>query len=327
MNKTIRNVLIGGFAAVALSATVAVPVSMAAPEGVSTSYTVLKQNQQSTNVKALQHLLNGRHNAKLTVDGAYGAKTRAAVVSFQKANGLTPDGVAGKQTLTKLTPELRSGSKGSSVKALQTLLNKNGANLQVDGSYGPKTDAAVKSFAKAKQIDADLKAEKLWSTLFTSSGSSSGGGSNTGGGAGTYAGTKLSAAQVTNARTIIAVGKGHGFSKRGQIVAIATAMQESTLHNLKYGDRDSQGLFQQRPSMGWGSVSQITDPVMASRAFYGVASHTNNPGLKDIRGWESMSVTRAAQAVQRSGYPDAYAKWERLATELVERNQDVKAIK
>ena len=80
-------------------------------------------------------------------------------------------------------------------------------------------------------------------------------------------------------------------------------MQESTLLNVDYGDRDSLGLFQQRPSQGWGTDAQIQDPVLASKAFYGVATHTSNPGLLDISGWQSMSVTQAAQAVQRSALP------------------------
>ncbi|NYI03446.1 cell wall-associated NlpC family hydrolase [Allostreptomyces psammosilenae] len=88
---------------------------------------------------------------------------------------------------------------------------------------------------------------------------------------------------------------------------MATALQESSLRNLSYGDRDSLGLFQQRPSQGWGTAEQIQDPVYASTKFY--------EGLLAVDGWESMTLTQAAQAVQRSDFPDAYAKWE-LATTL-----------
>ena len=101
------------------------------------------------------------------------------------------------------------------------------------------------------------------------------------------------------------------------MIALATAMQESTLINVNYGDRDSLGLFQQRTSQGWCTVAQCVDPVLAALAFYGIASHTSNPGLVDISGWQSMPVTHAAQAVQRSGFPDAYAKWESLARDIV----------
>jgi hypothetical protein len=91
-------------------------------------------------------------------------------------------------------------------------------------------------------------------------------------------------------------------------------MQESRLYNL--GDlgvnnnSDSLGLFQQRPSMGWGTVAQVTDPVYASTAFY--------IRLQNVPGWQSMSVTDAAQSVQRSGAPGAYAQWQSDATALVQ---------
>ncbi|MGL5867439.1 MAG: M23 family metallopeptidase, partial [Dermatophilaceae bacterium] len=84
-----------------------------------------------------------------------------------------------------------------------------------------------------------------------------------------------------------------------------------------YGDRDSLGLFQQRPSTGWGTAAQIRDPRLSALAFYGQATHTTNPGLVDIGGWQAMSVTVAAQAVQRSGFPSAYAKWESEAVSIV----------
>lgn len=116
------------------------------------------------------------------------------------------------------------------------------------------------------------------------------------------------AEQVPNAKTIQATGVAMNIPDRGQVVALATALQESGLRNLEYGDRDSLGLFQQRPSQGWGTAEQILDPVHASTKFY--------EGLKKVSGWESLSVAQAAQAVQRSGFPDAYAKWEPLATAL-----------
>ncbi|MFC5074174.1 C40 family peptidase [Kitasatospora cinereorecta] len=114
--------------------------------------------------------------------------------------------------------------------------------------------------------------------------------------------------QVANAKTIQATGVAMNVPARGQVVALATALQESGLRNLTYGDRDSLGLFQQRPSQGWGTANEILDPVHASTKFY--------EGLKKVSGWQSLSVTQAAQAVQRSGFPEAYAKWEPLATAL-----------
>ncbi|MDI5968615.1 C40 family peptidase [Streptomyces sp. SL13] len=114
--------------------------------------------------------------------------------------------------------------------------------------------------------------------------------------------------QVPNAKTIQATGVAMGVPARGQIVALATALQESGLRNLTYGDRDSLGLFQQRPSQGWGTATEILDPVHASTRFY--------EALEQVAGWQSLSVTQAAQAVQKSGFPGAYAKWEPLATAL-----------
>lgn len=136
----------------------------------------------------------------------------------------------------------------------------------------------------------------------------------------------LTAEQNDNARTIIAVGKGANLSGHAQVIAIATAMQESSLQNLDYGDSDSLGLFQQRPSMGWGTAEQIKDPVLASKAFYGIAQHTSNPGLTSVADYETMPVAEAAQAVQRSAYPDAYAKWEQLAMDTIGANGDVAPI-
>ncbi|GAA3196449.1 MULTISPECIES: C40 family peptidase [Streptomyces] len=121
-------------------------------------------------------------------------------------------------------------------------------------------------------------------------------------------GLDLPAEQVPNAQTIVATGLSLDVPKKGQVVALATAMQESRLRNLNYGDRDSLGLFQQRPSQGWGSAEQIRDPAYASEQFY--------KRLLTVRGWQQMTVTQAAQAVQRSGLPDAYAQWEQLATAL-----------
>ncbi len=129
-------------------------------------------------------------------------------------------------------------------------------------------------------------------------------------------GTGLSAEQRANAATIVSVGRALGVPERGLVVALAAAMQESSLRNLPNGDRDSVGLFQQRPSQGWGSAAALHDPATAAKLFF-----TGNPGktrgLLDVRGWSSLSVTDAAQAVQVSAYPTAYAKWESTAKQLL----------
>ncbi len=111
----------------------------------------------------------------------------------------------------------------------------------------------------------------------------------------------LDPAQMANAATIAAVGIRSKLPERAVVVALATAYQESHLENLDDGDRDSVGLFQQRPSQGWGEPSQIKDPRYAAGEFY--------TALKKVKGWSSMRVTDAAQKVQRSAYPNAYEKW------------------
>jgi murein DD-endopeptidase MepM/ murein hydrolase activator NlpD len=119
----------------------------------------------------------------------------------------------------------------------------------------------------------------------------------------------LSAEQARNAGVIVAVGERMKVPVRGWVIAIATALQESDLINSRGGDQDSLGLFQQRPSQGWGTPEQIMSPDYAATKFY---EH-----LLRVPGWQTMPLTQAAQAVQRSAYPDAYTKHEPRATEIV----------
>lgn len=115
--------------------------------------------------------------------------------------------------------------------------------------------------------------------------------------------------QLANAATIAAVGGRMGVPERGWVVAVTAAMQESGLRNLDHGDRDSLGLFQQRPSQGWGSPTQVLTPSYAATQFY---RH-----LLAVPGWTRMSVAGAAQAVQHSGFPGAYARHETAARAVV----------
>jgi hypothetical protein len=116
--------------------------------------------------------------------------------------------------------------------------------------------------------------------------------------------------QAQNATTIAAVGKRQGLPDHAVTVALATAMQESKLRNLDYGDLDSLGLFQQRPSQGWGTAEQVMSPDYAAGAFYAK--------LTAVSGWQTLDVTDAAQRVQRSGVPSAYARWEADARVLAQ---------
>ena len=125
--------------------------------------------------------------------------------------------------------------------------------------------------------------------------------------------TPLTAEMAANAAIIIQVGRSLGVSDRGIIIALAAAMQESSLRNITYGDRDSVGVFQQRPSTGWGTRDALLDVAHAARLFFGGPGNPNKGktrGLLDIAGWQSMTLTQAAQKVQISAYPNAYAKWE-----------------
>ncbi|MFI7576057.1 hypothetical protein [Micromonospora sp. NPDC049497] len=119
--------------------------------------------------------------------------------------------------------------------------------------------------------------------------------------------------QVANVKAIIAATKKADMDERAAVVSIATALQESKLENLGHlgerNDHDSQGLFQQRPSSGWGTVEQITDPEYSTMAFL--------KGLKQVDGWQDMPLTEAAQTVQVSAYPFHYAQWEQQAADLV----------
>jgi hypothetical protein len=118
----------------------------------------------------------------------------------------------------------------------------------------------------------------------------------------------LAPEQAANAATIAAVGRRLGVPDHAVTVALATAFQESTLRNLPYGDRDSLGLFQQRPSQGWGTPRTVLTPRLAAASFY--------RRLLQVPGWQTLPVTVAAQAVQHSAFPRAYGGWEASARSL-----------
>ncbi|MGC4879985.1 hypothetical protein ACLQ26_27420 [Micromonospora sp. DT43] len=125
----------------------------------------------------------------------------------------------------------------------------------------------------------------------------------------------LDDAQLDNARKIVDAAKKTGVGDRGAVIGVATSLQESKLYNLghlgAYNDHDSQGLFQQRPSSGWGTPEQITDPEYAATAFFSA--------LKNVGGWQDLPLTAAAQTVQVSAFPYAYAQWEEQAADVVQQ--------
>jgi hypothetical protein len=119
---------------------------------------------------------------------------------------------------------------------------------------------------------------------------------------------RLDTEQAENAALIVALSVRRGLPPRAASIALATAYQESKIYNLEHGDRDSVGLFQQRPSQGWGTRAQILDPVYAINRFY--------DELLKVDGYDGMRITEAAQKVQRSGFPEAYAAHEADARAL-----------
>jgi cell wall-associated NlpC family hydrolase len=127
-------------------------------------------------------------------------------------------------------------------------------------------------------------------------------------------GGKWTEDQIANAQTIIDVGQRLGASQRDIQIALMTALVESGLHNVNYGDRDSLGLFQQRSA--WGSVEQRLDPAESARMFF-TGGHGGQRGLFDFANRDQMSMGQAAQAVQVSAYPDRYAKQAGNAADLL----------
>lgn len=127
--------------------------------------------------------------------------------------------------------------------------------------------------------------------------------------------------QLANAAAIVHAGQSLGVPEQGLVIAVATAMQESSLHNLDHGDlmpdgrpSTSLGLFQQLAA--WGTAAQRLDPAQAATMFF-TGGHHGQPGLLDIPHWQDLPLTLAAQAVQQSELPDAYARWETPAREVV----------
>lgn len=293
--------------------TTSLVLGLAGPARAEAAYPVLKNGASGSNVTSLQYLL-GSKGFSTPPDGRFGTGTKDAVLDFQEDAGLVADGVAGPKTFEQLVTTLREGDEGMAVQALQVQLDKHGSDLATDGDFGPVTTAAVKDFQAREGLQTDgVVGPVTWRHLLGSGGSDAPPGTD-------Y--PSLSDEQLANARTILGVAKGADVPERGMVVSIATVMQESKMINIDYGDRDSIGLFQQRTSQGWGSLEEIGDPVLSSKAFFGVATHTSNPGLLDIEGWEDLSITRAADAVQRSCCPDAYAQWEDLAREVVANLKD-----
>ncbi|CAQ01471.1 LysM peptidoglycan-binding domain-containing protein [Clavibacter sepedonicus] len=269
---------------------------VAAPTGSSASYTVVAGDTvtgiagkhgvstssvlQANGLQATSTIFPGN---RLTIPGAGSSAAPATPATPTSASPAAKQGLSGTYTIAT-GDTLHSIATKSGV-TVQDLLNANGLNWSSIIYAGSKLTIPHASTAVVQVASLD--------------------------------GTTIMTDEMrSNARVIVQVGRSAGVSDYGLVIALATAAQESTLRNLDWGDRDSIGLFQQRPSQGWGQPAQLNDPVYAARAFFGGSVNPNpgaTRGLLDIAGWKSMTVTQAAQAVQYSAYPDAYAKWEASA--------------
>ena len=246
--------------------------------------------------------LRGRKKA-VTIAGAaaalLGAGTAsAATVSSTAAHAATParHSVPAKAAAVQHTPRARRA--GDTTQAHRDVARTTAA---VATQSGDQHTWATASAAAAKQTGRNepKAADQLMPAGTT--------------GAQSY--MQLSPSQLDNAKTIVLQALAKKMGVRSAVIAVATSMQESMLSNINYGDRDSLGLFQQRPSCGWGSAQQILNPKFAADAFLSALKkhQDSDPG------WVRQPLWANAQAVQASGFPFAYAKWETQAAHLVKQ--------
>jgi len=231
-----------------------------------------------------------------------GISSQEQLILAQKGERITPKGAAikNKGILDRI-------GKGEKIEVQEDYNDREGLGAGPVGS-SLLADSAMSSFfatTVAQSVAQSMQQQMLQGAITALQAQAAGGAVGTIGSAkpGVYGddGMKFNQDQLNNAAIISNVGRNMGMSNRDIIIGLMTAMQESTLRNLNYGDRDSLGLFQQRPSQGWGTKAQVRNPQYASKKFFNA--------LKGVKGRDSMPMTQAAQRVQRSAYPNAYAKW------------------
>ena len=269
------------------------------PAAAAPSWPVLRTGMSGANVTTAQYLLRG-HGHGISPDSDFGSATQGAVVAFQRANGLTADGVVGAQTWSRLVVTVSQGKSGDAVRAAQVQLNKFGSALVIDGSFGPATAAAVRTFQTANGLAVDgVIGPQTWAYLVGQSGSGC---------------PVPSQPDLEVARIVHRVGTELGVSDRVLLAGFETGLVESNMNNLPCGDRDSLGVFQQRPSQGWGTPVQVVDVAYASNSFFtrAVTVAAAHPD------WTAGQV---AQAVQVSAFPDRYDAAEGAARDLIGRVQ------
>ncbi len=286
-------------------------------------------------VVQLQQALAAKGYYQGNTDGKYGPRTVAAVSAFQLANGLKADGVAGAQTwmallatspvvvpsppvdvpvVTPTARTLRLNDTGADVVELQRLLAYLGyLSGTADGKYGPATQAAVREFQARNGLGADGNAgPNTWATLRSPNAVRAG---SSGGPAGpVHAAHGFSAQQVGYVRVMVRAARAAGVPPE---LVVITALVETRLRNVNFGDRDSIGLFQQRNA--WGSRADRLDVEKSTRMFlYG--GKAGQPGAVKYKGRYGSSDRQLgewAQAVQRSAFPRRYEKEVGLARKLI----------
>lgn len=244
----------------------------------------------------ISHWAAGQEAASQRADGQQAA-TNSGTAAQQTAPQLSAPQQSGPQ---QSAPQNGAQSSGSGQgPAAQQARSGNGAGAKQTAARavnnrgrGPQGKAAARAAAPAWPV---------WNQLLPAAVSSP------------QSSMPVGSDQLQNAKTILDEAGAMHMGNRSAVIAIATAMQESKLENLDYGDQDSLGLFQQRPSAGWGSPDQITNPQYAAWAFLNALWNyqRSNPG------WATQSLWMPAQGVQQSAFPDAYEQWEQEAAYIV----------
>ncbi|MET7637217.1 peptidoglycan-binding protein [Streptomyces sp. NPDC005438] len=296
--KRVRRALI---AVTAICAALLVSLGLVQSASAAPSWPGLSNGSSGANVTTAQYLL--RHQGyDIAVDGDFGPATENTVIAFQKKKGYSADGAIGSETWPGLVTTVREGDDNDAVAAAQTALNKHGYGLAVDGKFGPGTASAVTKFQNAKGISADgIVGPQTWQYLVGEGGGDGGGGC-----------TIPSQADDAVLKKVYQKAVELGADDRVLLSAFEAGWVESHMNNLDCGDRDSLGVFQQRPSQGWGTPEQILDVSFASNSYLtrAIDVAANNPGL---------SAGQVAQKVQVSAYPDRYDEVEGTARDLIAR--------
>ncbi|RBM12710.1 peptidoglycan-binding protein [Streptomyces sp. PT12] len=289
----------------ALCAALVVSLGLARSASAAPAWPVIGNGSTGDNVTTAQYLLRD-HGYDISVDSDFGPATENTVVAFQRSRGFAADGVIGAQTWPGLIVTVREGDSGDAVAAAQTALNKHGYGLAVDGQFGPATASAATSFQSANGLAVDgIVGPQTWQSLLGSGGGDDGGG------------CVVPAEPDPEVLGIVyRTGVELGVSDKVLLAGFEAGVVESNMNNLDCGDRDSLGVFQQRPSQGWGTPEQIMDVSYASNAFFTPAIEVaaNNPDL---------TAGQVAQAVQVSAYPDRYDAAEATARQLIERAREL----